>query len=97
MGWKKLPYWLKGGLIGMFFIIIIFIIGELSGYILYNKWVIIPILNLFFVPSVIILFQPLYDTNSGLVMGASILLISLILYFIIGAIVGFIINKLKRK
>ena len=87
MGWKNLPYWLRGGIVALIIAIILL------------------------VPSLIIESIPLYIFNLdfiGLIIfqgsilnedifGVFQLITLAISYFIIGALIGLIIGKIKSK
>ena len=83
MGWEKLPYWLKGGLIGGIISIILLII-----FLSITKVCIDPSPGC--VPMITQL--NLIQLNTYL-----IFICSIIIGFLIGAFVGFIIKKLKKK
>jgi len=106
MGWKSWPSWLKGGIIGLIFALIV------SGAViildsLFRNWLnsggIIPLLLLVFnIIGVIIIFSMgigAAGSNFNLnFLGYSIVLFSsLISYFVIGALIGWIIGKIKKK
>lgn len=102
MGWKNWPYWLKGGLIGD----LIVIIGGLLTLLLSN---IFPPFGLLWLPFLIILVLPVFflcagdphfDLCSvGYLTGFWYLFVLLVLVecFIIGAIIGLIVGKIKSK
>jgi len=98
MRWKNWPYWLKGGTITTLFPIIVFILNFLidsivgtSGETFLFFFLIIatpalPIFNVFFKPSI-----P-YNVTYIIFFVAT-----LVIYFIIGSIMGWIIAKRKSK
>ncbi len=98
MGWKNWPYWIRGGLLGAIITIIgyIFIIMVGIGF---------PIL--FYIPDIIIALPYRFIAKSfvynilGSNLGSYVLLFSYIIAifpnFIIGAIIGLIIGKIKSK
>ena len=92
MGWKDWPYWLKGGVIGLVFVLILFLLiyfnllgSSISGT-----------LGIFIVVITFIGALGLCPENACQFYTAG-LLILLIESFIIGAIIGWIIGKIKNK
>ena len=111
MSWKDWPYWLRGGLIGLIIPVAILIIGIIviiellkdGGGFAFNVPAIFVILVLIFIlSSPVILVSTIFkihilsDTNfySSIILSV---IISLPIYFIIGAIIGFIYGKFKRN
>lgn len=89
MGWKNLPYWLRGGIIAIIIFIILVVITSISDRqgTSHPGALIIPLL-----PGLALTNHTLY--RSDLLING---FISLIIYFIIGALIGFIIGKIKNK
>lgn len=93
MRWKDLPNWLRGGLIGIIFLILIDFIFVLIGIycmdlirfplICYNAFI-----------SDIFNF-PLYLTNQELFSAFGIL-IDIVVYFLIGALISLLYSKIKK-
>ena len=93
MCWKKMPYWLKGGLISDSIFIIFGIIGLLDG--IYIK----SFLNLEVILSKVSSFFCIFYWLSGCVgegCGNYLFIcpiVDLIVLFMVGALIGFIISK----
>lgn len=98
MGWKDWPYWLKGGVIG----ILIFISGFVITLILGTPLLFIyPLLSLLGISG--ILSGPIPITNIGPnenSLGNNFIpimaLFSILLYLMIGALIGYIYGKIKN-
>lgn len=104
MGWKTWPYWLKGGIICLIIVILLTIIGVGIFYLLGLVFQISGIIPLF---SFIIAISP------GLFIGITLLgmsfksfsgidaiitiIISIIIYFIFGTFIGWIVGKVKSR
>jgi len=89
----KLPYWLRGGLIGAIFILIFLIIDNfypMSESVWY-------ILAIPIVPLAIILWSVFIPGSSDLYMTVVETIFFIVGYFIIGAIIGLIFRKIKKK
>ncbi len=105
MGWKKLPYWLKGGLIGIIISIILILVNYIFILLEANlpDYITTP---LFLLVQFVLLTNPLtylfwgfggfYGSNVWFNF-TKILFLSSISFFIIGALIGFIISKFKSK
>jgi len=101
MGWKKLPYWLKGGLIGLLVGIIYYLILYLIARLFLISIGTIPS----GIPDLLVLFKNLPDFIAlipcqGFCVGEESLVTIItapISFFIIGALIGFIISKLKKN
>jgi hypothetical protein len=108
MGWKEWSYWLKGGIIGLiyFFIIWVFetIIGDNPLFISHTAtgWEGI-LFGIAFFPVFILIdwlanMLPLFIQNGGDKINALIMQIYfLISAFLIGAFIGWIVGKIKKK
>ena len=96
MGWKNWPYWLKGGIIATLIYIIVSVytlpqlnlptplgIKQLLGLILFPSYLVYFIIGAF-----------IRVTSTTIIL---IDIISIPLYFIIGAIIGLIYGKIKKK
>ncbi len=85
MGWKKWPSWVKGGVIGVIFYIILFIITFAScfetgiGGLCKNK-----------------IFELLVSPGSVIQLPFNILFDSII-YFLLGALIGWLVGKFRKK
>ena len=94
MKWKKLPSWVKGGIIGgiigiipLIYVVIWLVIlknSTLSDIVLFPVNLVDNLLSTF-----------LY--SGGDMGGIIVLFIAPIFYFLIGALIGFIVGKLKKK
>ena len=109
MGWKNWPYWARGGILSITGILLISIIIGFIVAIIYNN---IPdlekgfFLTFFIIFSSAILLLPSFLLG---ILGSSpgsfglegnfivALLVSLFTWFIIGALIGFIIGKIKSS
>jgi len=111
MGWKSLSYWLKGGIIGILVVISLCLIGLLLGSndLGFLSLAFIPLYPAYYL---IILFFKISGTtfittntgttypdipNADLIYFLWTPLLGLIIYFIIGALIGLIYSKLKSK
>jgi len=94
MSWKNWPGWLKGGLVGIFmpyvFYILAFAISPNDAASNYFSWILI-FLAFWPIALIEILIQ---KQLSGL---PFYFLFSTLFYFLVGAIIGIIIRKLKSK
>lgn len=113
MFYKNWPYWLKGGLLGiiaMAVLIIILIPFGRSGWfittpIYYYDWVFLPgIIVGFWLPDLTLFikfwgFKTPYEINTYSIILARtiVVVISVFIYFISGAIIGLIYGKIKNK
>ena len=93
MGWKNLSYWLKGGIIGIIVLIILLIIGFILD---------LTIQSSFFPYTLMMIFIPLIPfvliiEAFGIGFEDVIFFITLPAYFIIGAVIGWIVGKIKSK
>ncbi|MEK6885769.1 MAG: hypothetical protein AABX17_02280 [Nanoarchaeota archaeon] len=101
MSWKNLPTWLKGGIIigiiGAILssLILLFKISSLTGMILF-----------FFVIFYVLIPACAPKCSSGLCPNPNycssietliIIILSFVFYFLIGALIGFIISKIKSR
>ncbi len=102
MSWKNWPYWLKGGIIGVGVVLISsFIIGGITGIAPDN--IIINLFYIFLIPGIIILAVMRFKTYGyempDMTFFEYVLMavISIIPYFIIGAIIGWVYGRFKKK
>jgi len=112
MGWSDWPYWLKGGIIGVTYAVILTIYFFYSPFRLSS----IPIIGFLFTiisyifnfPFILILGLSFYGFSFLVLFGVSglapdiyfhleIMITSSILYFIIGSIIGLIYGKIKSR
>ena len=99
MGWSDWPAWVKGGVIfsGIYIIFILAIFTEIIHYDPF-EWVLFPsymLLDLFIIP---LPFSFLMDSIDGLILYFIInMILSGIFYFLIGALIGFIVGKIKSS
>ncbi len=105
MGWKDYPYWLKGGIVSLFLVIILtitlFIINpSCNGECWFPLWNLVWIL-----PSAIIsaplsaitgydLWDEFLNFGGGYI---GRILLPILFYFLVGAFIGWIIGKIKNK
>jgi len=91
MSWKNWPYWLKGGVIGLAFIILLEIINLLLSFLVIH----LPFINAFENIDIfsLILCRGFCSGENRMVQ----LITIWPSYFIIGAIIGWIIGKIKQK
>ena len=111
MGWKDLPSWLKGGVIFSSIVLIFYLIALVGENITNGfgglDFIIVPVFlllvllsaPLIFIFSKLGLFNLFF--NSGEMFGSSPKLLGgialLIFYFLIGALIGWIVGKIKSK
>ena len=98
MGWKELPFWLKGGIIVSIIYLVIFLILKIipcnsSGYLGGSCLGLSVLLLVLLSPASGILNLVGLDNNNIYLVG----LLALIIYFIIGAFIGSIIKIVKSK
>ena len=94
MGLKNWPAWLKGGIIGA----IISLLVSLSYFFLIQLGFGVPTFFLFELPIKVASFIFGWgQVLTGLRVYVSALIFSPIFYFIIGALIGLIISKIKSK
>ncbi len=103
MGWKNWSYWLRGGIIGGGLVIVYLTLIRISRYLLASDSDILAeiivlshILLEFPIIPIVENFRPLGELLSRNNVIISFLIIA-IPWFIIGAIVGFIIGKIKQR
>lgn len=88
MSWKSLPYWLKGGVIAIVINIILIFLS-----VIFNP------ANSFESPAVLLtlfqvfITQEIFNVNNL----PALTIISSISFFIIGAIIGLIVQKIKKE
>ncbi len=103
MKWKDFPTWLKGGIIGVIIGILTFLVGYFYQELTKDKirtmlvvekrlWLIILI---FFPVLISLLILELMGIGDKYLV--IVLLLSLIIYFLIGAFIGWIVGKIKPK
>ena len=112
MGWKNLPYWMRGGVIGIIIgavltIILLFIIvpnffnkytTNLNLYEAHGLYfMILLIFWIVFIPSIFLLAIGSLGIPLWSIFSIIFLALFLIYYFVIGAIIGLIIGKIKSK
>ena len=85
MGWKNLPYWLKGGIIGGISGILLAILGQ--HFVL--------IRSASFLALILIYVFPVGHYFSPIII--LIGLINFITYMILGALIGYIYGKIKNR
>ena len=86
MGWRDLPTWLKGGIIFVLIVIVIDVVDYL----------ILPLISRALFPLQIANY-PLYLFWQLSESGTINLILHLSLYFVVGAIIGWIVGKIKSK
>lgn len=105
MGWKNWSYWLKGGIVAVIISIILLIIPFLlflfitvDGYIGTIFFYIYFIsLRISIFPAFLMRFVQGASDSSAINVTMLIVIISLITWFVIGAIIGWIYGKIKLK
>lgn len=103
MAWKDLPAWLKGGIIGLGIILSVFVINLLLDAFVYSRWP--PFTKewgmfYFFIASLPLMGLARILDNpplTGLTSAWVYSLIVFIFYFLIGAVIGWIVGKIKRQ
>ena len=100
MGWKNWSYWLKGGIIGLVIFLIITVLFQL----LTSSISVVPTRSNLFVyflmPGIISALMWCGDCQAKggePIMISMMVVISIITYFLIGAIIGYIYGKIKNK
>ncbi len=97
MKWKNIPTWLKGGIIGVIvlvlFVLVMLILMFLSDSILFPLAIFLP--RNFLVAYVAGLIG--IEFSSYLAMNLIALFVYIAAFFIIGSLIGLIIQKIKRK
>jgi hypothetical protein len=86
--WKSKSYWLKGGIIGLIVAVVLFIIYLFCG--LNCTELDCVICAIFMLPGVLSVF---YSNRSFLL----VIIINIIIFFLIGALMGKFIEKIKSK
>jgi ABC-type Na+ efflux pump permease subunit len=106
MGWKNWPSWLKGGIIAGIIFIILLILSLFipssgctdkplpEGYIM-EDCAPINISSLLLLPSYLLLY--FLEIHNDLLAMSIAFLFSLLIYFLIGTLIGFIYAKIKSK
>jgi hypothetical protein len=95
MGWKNWPSWLKGGIIldGIFIVItLILLLIQPTGH----NWNFPIWLDIVFFPTIYLVSYFINTSNAFLTILDCIIL-DLIMYFIFGAAIGFLIGKFWKK
>ena len=82
MKWKDISYWLKGGLIAMGLYLLSLFENRIAIYLSY------PIISIYFA---------LTGESGAIYNFVPFIISSIIFYFIIGALIGLIISKIKSK
>lgn len=97
MSGKKLPYWIKGGVIGVLILLLL-----TSIFLIYDKiyspemtplFGIIALTSIIILPIMLLLQNTLSDSWILLIF----IILTVIIWFLIGAIIGFVIEKIKKK
>ncbi len=101
MGWKNLPYWLKGGILGAVISVIFFIPLVLEGMIVrlrFPKWFEF-VFGMLHLPAVYIGLGIIGATSKYEIWFFYLLgfFVDLLIYFLIGAFIGWIIGKIKYE
>ena len=111
MGWKNWPYWVRGGLIGGLIAVVLDLIilssgilflndlnaNNLSGYQRFVLYFIIIPMGLISFPLLMILV-PLFGYGEAITAGYFFLpFVSIVSFFIIGAIIGLVYGKIKKR
>jgi len=87
MGWKNWPYWLRGGFIG-------FLIGLILVLIMFG---ITPEFNNYIIYPMYILCQGGLECTFSLFGFVLSVIINLILFFIIGSLIGLVFGKIRSR
>ncbi len=105
MGWKNWPYWVKGGLIFTILVLLVTFIIGLIAVISYSN-ILFSGKDIFLIYFIIIYLFPSYSLlnvlkhSPGSFLEGDIItaiISSSIIWFLIGALIGFIIGKIKQK
>lgn len=113
MSWKNLPYWLKGGIITITIYIIVIVISILTTGIdcsgeclpiyfilsvpaLFPLLFIVQLLN-FNLETILLQFGLNFSSNPSIKFFIIVFIWSILFYFFIGSIVGWIIEKIKSR
>ena len=106
MGWKEWPYWLKGGIFSISLIILLMLVllplgRDCQGHLCivslpYSQY---PIIVVWLILGSISLKASNYWILAGndKTIYAIVFIIPIVLYFIIGAFIGWIVGKIKSK
>jgi len=93
MGWKNWSYWLRGGIISVIIYLILLLITFLCAENASGEGF---VCLLFFVPT--LLLMPLYQAIFGYPEPVYLAYVFFVIFwFVIGAVVGLIIGKIKRR
>lgn len=102
MNWKRWPYWLRGGVIGVLILVIILflsiilaLIGKVD-VILNNPFIYI-IVKILASPTSILNLFPIDPINNSILWYCFGIISGVIVYFLIGAVIGWIVGKIKSK
>ena len=90
MGWRDWSYWLRGGVFGA----VLGLVGS-TVFLLFSEVPVISNISFFFVLPAWLLLLPFERTFSSGVLFILGVAFSTIVYFIIGAIIGLIVGKIK--
>ena len=85
MGWKNLPYWIKGGIIGLILFLILLMASLLNS----------TVGSFFALPMILVCLGNLSCLENMLPILGYILLA--VLYFLIGNLIGWIIGRIRLK
>ena len=94
MSWKKLPAWLKGAIVSEIILIILFAVSFICDYTLGQ--------NCFGAWCESGCFFPIFHINwiafhTGVYNWWAMVLTGIAIHFIVGALIGFIVGKIKKK
>ena len=91
MGWKNLKSWVKGGIIGFILPLLVFILSYSNPPFLIHG--LLTVLGIFFILPLIPFFPrfPYVSVGDGMYLGA------VILWTLIGILIGFIIDKRRKR
>lgn len=97
MEWKNYPIWLRGGIIAAIVGIIWFVLGLVFGNlgfcsIVGGKVNYCGVFAIFFIPSLLLAIFSL--TGRGILIAV---ISTILIYFLIGAFIGWIVGKIKHK
>lgn len=102
MGWRDLPYWLRGGLIGVLVIILYFVLMSSNVMSPYIKDLIVRFFTIIFYPFIILIKPVINLIKPSQISAVYLLFIILPISIFIGSIVysmiiGYIIGKIKSR
>jgi len=105
MGWKNFPSWLKGGIIVLalitFLFLILFVMGAKNTTNLYNSDKIsysqVTPLYAYLIPNFLRIPLNTYSQTGTLLSFIGRIIEGFILWFVVGALIGFIVGKIKSR